>query len=70
MLTTLAVRHAGHLNIKTKMFHFKARVLIGWLANILASQPIKTRASKLNVFVFMLRLPASLTASIYILYGS
>ena len=31
----LAVRKAGHLNIKTKMFNYEARVLIGWLANTL-----------------------------------
>ena len=60
----LAVRKVGHLNIKTKLFDFEARVLIGWLANILASQPIRTRASKSNIFVFMLRWPTFLTASI------
>ena len=26
---------SGHLNIKSKMFDFVARVLIGWLANTL-----------------------------------
>ena len=40
-----AVRKVGHLNIKT-MLYFEARVLIGWLANTIASQPIKTHASK------------------------
>ena len=30
----LAVRKVGHLNIKTKMFEVKARVLIGWLARV------------------------------------
>ena len=46
------------------MFDFEARVLIGWLANNLASQPMRTRASKLNIFVFMLRWPTFRTASI------
>ena len=45
------------------MFDFEARVPIGWLANTLASQPIRTRASKLNIFVFVLRWPTFLTAS-------
>ena len=49
----LAVKKVGHLNIKTKMFDFEARVLIGWLVNILTSQPIRTRTSKSNIFVFM-----------------
>ena len=35
MLSILAVRKAGHLNIKTKMLDFEVRVLIGWLANTL-----------------------------------
>ena len=30
----------------TKMFDFEARVLIGWLANTLDTQPIRTRTSK------------------------
>ena len=60
----LAVRKVGHLNIKTKMFDFEARVLIGCLANTLASQPIRTRASMSNIFVFMLRWPIFLTANI------
>ena len=51
----LAVRNAGHLNIKTKVFDFKARVLIGWLTNTLVIQPFRTRTSKTNIFVFMLR---------------
>ena len=64
----LAVRKLGHLkvNIKTKMFDFEAR--IGWLANTLASQLIRTRAlsssSKSKIIVFMLRWPTFLTASI------
>ena len=63
-VTILTVRKVGHLNIKTKMFDFVACVMIGWLANTLASQQIKTRASKTNRFVFMLRWPTFLTASI------
>ena len=63
--TILAVRKVGHLNIKTIMFYFEARVLIGWLANNFASQPMRTRASKLNICVFMLRWPTFRTASIY-----
>ena len=59
----LAVRKTGHLNIKTKMFDFEARVLIGSL-RVFASQPMRTRASKSNNFVFMSRWPAFLTASI------
>ena len=46
--TILAVRKVGHLNI-TKMFDFEALVMIGWLANTLASQPIRTRASKSHI---------------------
>ena len=46
------------------MFDLEARVLIGWLVNTLASQPIKTRASKSNIIVFILRWPNFLTASI------
>ena len=60
----LAVRKVGHLNTKTKMFDFEAHILIGWLANTLTSQPIKTRASKSNIFVFMLRWPTFLMACI------
>ena len=66
LVTILAVRKVGHLNIKTKMFDFEARVLIGWLANILARQPIRTHASTSKIF-FMLRWPTFLTASIGIL---
>ena len=51
----LAVRRVGNLNnIKTNMFDLQTRVLIGWLVNIL-NQPIKTRVSKSNIFVSMLR---------------
>ena len=60
----LAVRKIGHLNIKTNMFNFEARVMIGCLANTLDSQPIRMRASMSNIFVFMLRRPIFLTASI------
>ena len=42
----LAVTKVGHLNIKTKIFNFEASALIGWLVNILVSQPIRTRASE------------------------
>ena len=63
-ISILAVRKVGHLIIKTKMFDFEARVLIGWLANTLASQPIRTHASMSNTFIFMLRWPTFLTASI------
>ena len=39
-----------------KMFDFEARALIGWLllARVFASQPIRTRASKSKVLIFML----------------
>ena len=60
----LAVRKVGHLNIKTKLFDFEARVMIGWPARVFASQPIKTRALKSNLFAFMLRWTTFLTASI------
>ena len=63
MITILAVRKAGYLNIKTKMFDFEAH--IGCLARVFASQPIRTRASKSKIFVFMLSWPAFLTTSIY-----
>ena len=46
--------------VKTKMFDFEARVFIGWLANTVANQPIKTPA----FFVFMLRWPAFFMANI------
>ena len=62
-INILAVRKVGHLNIKTKMFDFETRILIGWLARVF-SQPIRTRASKSNIFVFMLRWPTFVTASI------
>ena len=62
--TILAVRKVGHLNIKTIMFNFEAHILICWLERVFASQPIRTRASKSNIFVFMLRWPTFLTASI------
>ena len=57
MIDILAVRKVGHLNIKTKMFDFEAHVLIGWLANALASQPIRMHVSRSNTLVFMLRWP-------------
>ena len=63
----LAVRKAGYLNIKTKMFDIEARVLVGWQATVFASQLIRTRGSKLNIFIFMLRWPAFLTAIIRII---
>ena len=49
----LAVKMVGHLNIKTKVFDSEARVLIGWLVNILTNQPFRTRVSKSNIFAFM-----------------
>ena len=61
--TILAVRKIGHLNIRTKLFEFEAHVLIGWLARVFASQPIRTRTSKSNIFVFMLRWPTFLMAT-------
>ena len=42
--TILAVRKVGHLDIKTRMLNFEVRVLIGWLTNTFASQPIRRRA--------------------------
>ena len=62
-ITILAVRKVGHLNIKSKMFNTEARALIGWLARVFTSQPIRTHASKLTIFIFMLRWPTFLTAS-------
>ena len=44
----LVVRKVGHRTVKTKMVDFEVCVLIGWLANTLASQPIRTCASKSN----------------------
>ena len=67
LLIILAVRKLGHLNIKTKMFDFEARVLIDRLARVFASQPIRMRASKSNIFVSMLRWPNFFTASIILL---
>ena len=61
----LSVKKVGHLNIKTKMFNFEARVLIGRLANIIACSPIRMRSLKSNIFVFMLRWPTIFTASIF-----
>ena len=34
----LVVRKVGHLNIKTKMFDFEVRVLIGWLTQSIGNQ--------------------------------
>ena len=51
LISMLAVRKAGHLNIKTKIFDFVTRVLIGWLANTLASQPIRAKHFYFNVEV-------------------
>ena len=59
------MRKVGHLNIKINVFDLEVRVMIGWLANTLASQPIRTRASKSNTFVFMLRWLNFLKASIF-----
>ena len=64
LYTILAVRKVGHLNIKINVFDFEACVLISWLENTLANEPIRTRASMSNIFVFMLRWPIFLTASI------
>ena len=50
------------------MFEFEARVLIGGLARVFDSQPIRTRTSKSNIFIFMLRWPTIPTASIYSMY--
>ena len=52
------------------MFDSEARVLIGWLVRVFASQPIGTRGSKSNIFVFMfnLRRPTFLTANIYLVF--
>ena len=47
----IAVRKVGHLNIKTKIFDFDERVLIGWQARLFDNKPIRTRASKSNIFV-------------------
>ena len=60
-----AVKKVGHLNIKTKMFDFEAHFLTGGLARVFVSQPITTRASKLNIFVFKLRLTIIKVAKIF-----
>ena len=52
-LYILAVRKVGHHNIKAKIFDFEARVLIGWLARVSASQSIRRRASKSNNFFYV-----------------
>ena len=52
-LFMLAVRKVGQLNIEIKMFDFEASILIGCLTRVFAGQPIRTRTSKLNKFVFM-----------------
>ena len=49
--------------MKTKISDFEARVLIGWLARLFARQSIRTRASKSNIVVSMLRWPTFLTVS-------
>ena len=46
----------GNPNIATKMFDFKEGALIGWLANAVREPAEKTRTSKLNIYVFILRL--------------
>ena len=48
----LAVRKLGHLNRIAKMSDFEARLLIGSLARVFASQTIGTLASKSNIFCF------------------
>ena len=65
--TKLTERKVGYLNIKTKMFDFEASALIGWLARVFANQPIRKRASKSDIFVFMLRWPTFLTPSTYVI---
>ena len=50
----LAVRKVVHLNINTKMFDFGVRVLIGRLARVFASQPIKTPIIALGSQPFLL----------------
>ena len=52
IMQLLAVRKVGHLiNIKSIMLDFEARALIGWLADNLASQPMRTHAIKSSIFV-------------------
>ena len=51
--TKLGSEMIDNLNIKTKIY---ASLLAGSLT-VFASQPIRTRSSKSNIFVFMLRLP-------------
>ena len=64
LLFILWLEEIENLNIKAKMFDFEARVPIGWLAGILARQPIKTRTSEFNILVLMLRWTTFLAASI------
>ena len=56
--------YTRHLNIKPKMFDFEARVLIDWIARVFTIQSIRTRASKSNIFGFMLRWHTFIAASI------
>ena len=64
--TILAVKKVDQLNIKTKIFGFEAHVLIGWVARVFASQPIRTRASKLSIFIFMLRWRTKVCVSVVV----
>ena len=40
----------GHLSIKTSMFDFEARVLIGWLANIMTEPANQDMCLKIKHF--------------------
>ena len=53
--TILAVRKAGHLNMKTKMFDFEACVLIGWLANTLRESVSQNACLKVKHFSFYVK---------------
>ena len=64
MITILAERKAGHLNIKTKMLNFEARVLIGWLSESVRLTANHNACLKVKHFAFMLSWPVFLTASI------
>ena len=63
---TIYCHKASKLNIKTKMFDSEARVLIGWLSQNIRQPANQNTCLKVNHFCFMSRLPAFLTASIYI----
>ena len=55
--TILGSEMIGNPNIKTKMFEFEERVLIGWLANTVREPANQDAYIRVQHFCFMLRLP-------------